>query len=291
MQTRKKTLHKIQPSDLIEHYSVNRFSLMTALLAVLNAHNSDVTDAVLARYFLKHFSELDSLSIQKTQEECFVSRSSIRRFCQSIGFENFSGLKAEAHEWELHRTAFTNYVNRPDFPAYVHHSLSEMSLEVNRLAELQNMDALVERIHDSREIYMLTSDYSSMAAREFQQEMVVMGRIVTLITDSFENSDKLQSATPQDILITSSATGNFAMAVNNLVHELDTYKVLVTLNRDKRFFGSYNTIFYLSEQQKLHPEVQYQQRSVYTRYSVNYFFDLLYSRYVCRFFKESSAPR
>lgn len=276
--------------DLIEHYSLNHFGLMTSLLAMMNSHGRDDADYVLARYFLQHFSELDKLNIYQVAQDCFVSRSSIRRFCQSIGYENFSGLKAEAQEWELHRTAFTNYVNRPNFPAYVHNSLNDMTLEINRLAELQNLDRLVGRIHDSREIFMLTSDYSSMAAREFQQEMIVMDRLVTLITDSDPSPEKLNAVTPDSILITSSATGNYAMAVNSVVRQLDTYKVLITLNRDKRFYGSYNDIFYLSEQQKLNADLQYKQRSVYTRYSINYFFDLLYSRYVRRYLNESATP-
>ena len=275
--------------DLIEHYSLNHFGLMTSLLAMMNTHGKDDVDYILARYFLQHFAELGKLNIYEVADACFVSRSSIRRFCQAIGYENFSGLKAEEHEWALHYTAFTNYVNRPNFPAYLHNALNDMSQEINRLAELQNLDSLVEHIHDSREIYMLTADCSSMAARELQQQMVVMGRLVTLITDSDPSAEKLNDVGPADILITTSATGNYAMAINNMVRQLDTYKVLITLNRDKRFYSSYDYIFYLSEKHKVNPELQYKQRNVYTRYSINYFSDLLYSRYVRRYLSEITA--
>ena len=76
------------------------FSLMTALLAVMNESEPKDPYYVLAQYFLYHFDQLRDLNIYDVADACYVSRSGIRRFCQSIGFDNFSDMKAEADEWQ-----------------------------------------------------------------------------------------------------------------------------------------------------------------------------------------------
>ena len=64
------------------------FSLMTALLAVMNESEPKDPYYVLAQYFLYHFDQLRDLNIYDVADACYVSRSGIRRFCQSIGFDN-----------------------------------------------------------------------------------------------------------------------------------------------------------------------------------------------------------
>ena len=85
------------------------FSLMTALLAVMNESEPKDPYYVLAQYFLYHFDQLRDLNIYDVADACYVSRSGIRRFCQSIGFDNFSDLKAEADEWKRQCNYFIGY--------------------------------------------------------------------------------------------------------------------------------------------------------------------------------------
>lgn len=263
-----------------KQYSMAKFSLMTSLLAVLNENRKDDSYFLLAQYFLQHFHELDKLNIYDVAEECYISRSGIRRFCKSIGFDNFSELK-EADEWTRHREAFIGYANRADFREYLNRSIQEMMRDIDRMADLQSIDKLARRLHDSGDIVLLTSDYSSNAAREFQQEMVVMGKIVRILTDSYADPELLDNMHENDLLITSSATGNYAIAVDDMLRGLKPCKVLVTLNHSKRFYSNYHFIFYLSQKTQEHADISTGgHRSVYTKYGINYFFDLLYHRYV-----------
>lgn len=87
--------HIINPDDLAEEVrsSIRHFNLMSSLLSVLNTTEYDATNSVLARYFLEHFDQLDQLNVYDVADACYTSRSGIRRFCQSIGLDNFSDLK------------------------------------------------------------------------------------------------------------------------------------------------------------------------------------------------------
>ena len=269
-----------------ERYSMVRFSLMTSLLAVLNENSREDAYFILAKHFLQHFDELDKLNIYDVSEECFVSRSGIRRFCKSIGYDNFSDMKSAAAEWKRHQVAFIGYANYPEFREHLNVSMNEMMRDINRMADQRSMDKLVELIHKSNDIVLLTSEYSSMAAREFQQEMVVMGKIIRLFTDSNAAPELLKNMDEGDLLITSSATGNYAIAVDEMLRGLKPYKLLITLNRSKRFYSSYDYILYLTEKTRISDNITEGQRSVYTKYGVNYFFDLLYSSYVHKYLHE-----
>ena len=69
------------------------------------------------------------------------------------------------------------------------------------------MDKLAESIHASRHVVLFTSDFSGMAARSFQQSMVVMGKLVQIVSDAHYMLEYLEELTSDDLLITVSATG------------------------------------------------------------------------------------
>ena len=121
------------------------FSLMTALLAVMNESEPKDPYYVLAQYFLYHFDQLRDLNIYDVADACYVSRSGIRRFCQSIGFDNFSDMKAEADEWQRQCNYFIGYSVRPNYKEYLSSTIEGMMAEINRLATPAVMDKLAER--------------------------------------------------------------------------------------------------------------------------------------------------
>lgn len=259
------------------------FSLMTALLAIMNESEPGEPYYVLAQYFLYHFDQLKELNIYDVAEACYVSRSGIRRFCQSIGFDNFSDLKAASEEWKRHCNYFIGYSARPNYKEYLSRSVADMMQEINRLSTTAVLDKLAKRIHDSRNVVLFTSDFSGMTARGFQQSMVVMGKLVLIVTDAQDVPGYLKDLTPNDLLMTISATGNFATVMEPLVRETQAYKVLITVNHDRHFWSVYDGVIYLSEKDNGNA------RTVYSQYGTNYFFDILYSYYVQKYLKRSAT--
>ena len=183
-------------------FDIVRFSLMTTLLNVLNENSCESSSYALACYFLKHFYELDKLNIYDVADECFVSRSGVQRFCKSIGFDTFSGLKGSSPlEREIHKTSFIAYANRDDFRSFTRAAMDEMMREVEQMADRMDVDAFARSIHDSPNVALLTSEFSSMAPRDLQQELLVAGKLVSLVTDSHPDFALLRSLTLDDLLV------------------------------------------------------------------------------------------
>ena len=119
-----------------------------------------------------------------------------------------------------------------------------------------------------------------MAPRNLQQELMAIGKLVSLVTDSHTDFTLLRSLGEDELLIVCSATGNYAYAAEELIGELRLpCKALITLSRDPIFRESYDKVFYLSE------NADNCQRSVYTKYGMSYFFDLVYSTYLKMYYR------
>lgn len=263
-------------------FHLGRFSLITTLLNVLNENASDSSNFALASYFLRHFNELDRLNIYDVAEDCFVSRSGVQRFCKSIGFDTFSGLKSSSPtERIVHQNSFIAFAKRPDFPAYVRGAMQHMLADVQQMAERQDLPALARQIHDSRNVVFLTAEYSSMGPRDLQQAMIVAGRLTLVVTDSHPDYGLLDSLTEQDLIIVCSATGSYAYAVRAAIARQGAVrKILISFNRDPLFRQCFDQIYFLSG------EELDDQRSVYTKYGLSCFLDLLYHNYLRLYYGE-----
>lgn len=269
-----------------EHiHNIKRFSILTSLLSILNSNRDDDTYVALSRYFLEHLDKLDTLSIFDVAEECFVSRSSIQRFVKDIGFESFSAMKQYAEETRIHQRAFLTYAGDPEFGSHISSSMNQMMQDVSRLAETGELRELAQSIHESKNVVILIADNSSSAVKLFQDGMVAMGKLIRLLTNSTADNSLLESLKKEDLLITISVTGNYALAIHEGIRQITASRFLVTMNHSELFRSGYDRIFYLSEEPFICDRISHGMQNTYTHYGANYFFDLLYHEYVIRYRK------
>ena len=253
-------------TDKIQNkFSLSYFNLMTSLLAVLNSNEDDDTNLVLARYLLEHFHELKNLSIYDVAEECYVSRSSIQRFAKLIGYESFTAMKQNAPITRQHMDAFVQYACHPEFDQFLRISMDDMMQDINEMFLAQNLDVLVKRIHDSEQVVILAADLSSYPAKVLQQGLAAIGKLIRIVTDAYPDTALLQNLKPEDLVIVTSTTGNYAIA---------------TLNHSEKFESCYDSVIYLSHKFHSSDRITEGIQNVYTRYGVSYFFDLLFNLYI-----------
>ncbi len=261
-----------------EHaYSVRHFALMTSLLWAYNSSPVDSATGIIARYFLEHFTELKSLNIYDVARECYTSRSGIRRFAQQIGYDNFKDIKANAWESRRHYNNFVGYADHPDYRSYLTDQLQGMLDDMNHNVDEGRLDALATRIHGAERVAFLASDFSSMGIRQLQQQMLAVGKFVSIISDSAGDLQVLYDMVKDDLVVVTSSTGNYAIAAMNQLSSVAAYRVLVTLNHDASLAAKYDETFYLTGK-----DLGFD-HNVYSEYGVKYFYDLLYNRYVTLF--------
>ncbi len=257
---------------------INRLSLLNALFSVLNENESDDSNYVLANYFLEHYHELSELNIYDVSENCFVSRSSVRRFCQSIGYDNFVDLKTEFREYDDQYSYYIQHANRGNYREKLTNEINAMIQELDQRMNTGEVEKIADTIYKSRYVVFLTSDTSSSIMKEFQQSMIFHGKIIRLISNMYTNNDLIRTLDGRDILMTISATGTLAYAARDYISNCEAYKVLVTVNRDESFKKWYDKVYHLSAMDRTA-----EGRSVYGKYGISYMFDIIYSAYVRKY--------
>ncbi len=268
------------------YYAV-RFNPMTSFLTILNTNDESDTDFILAKYFLEHFREIPNLSIYKVAEDCYTSRSSVQRFLKSIGYDTFTRLKDYTSKVLEHSQSYITYADHTGFSDYLKNQIDTMMIDINNMADQQKLIHLAERIHDSETVFIVNAEDSSSAARIFQQQLLSMNKLVRLVTsNAHSNPDILNTLSEKDCMITCSASGNYALAINDDIADIKAYRALVTLNRTVLFEHNYDYIFYLSETLQPSNRTLLKLRNVYTRYGMAYFFDLLFHLYFVRYQQE-----
>ncbi|WP_303123884.1 MurR/RpiR family transcriptional regulator [Actinomyces sp.] len=265
-----------------DHFSLKHFSLLNALLGAFNVAEVGTPGYVLSKYLLEHFDDLPRLNVYEVAEECSISRSSIRRFCKAIGFETFTGVKAAAYEWQLHWRYFVDYANEPGFDAYLSTRIVRMLSDIRDVAASRGVHEFVEDLHRAREVVCLASDFSSMSVREFQQAMLYGGKLVHVLTEGSGDPAMLEAITSKDLIVVVSVTGNYAKAASKQLRTLRARTTVLTTNRSAELHPLFDRIIYLSSE-----DLQ-GRRSVYSKYGVSVFFDLVYSQYTRRYL--ASAP-
>ena len=257
-------------------HNIFKFNLLSSLLFVLNHNDKDDTDFIIAWYLITHLKKIKDISIYKIAEECYVSRSSIQRFIKNIGYESYTQLKENADEIVTHELGFIDYTDHAEYQQYLTHSITEMMGDVIKATESKRYQELIDIFMNSENIVILTAEDSSHACKVFQQQALTVHKMVRIVTSASNTLSILESMQPEDLLIVCSVTGNFALAINSQLREINARKCLVTMNTTSRFEGVYDLIYYMSSLYRLNAHNFVSNRNVYNYYGLNLFFDLFY---------------
>ena len=80
----------------------------------------------------------------------------------------------------------------------------------------------------------------------------------------------LQNLKPEDLVIVTSTTGNYAIATLSDLQSVHACKVLITLNHSEKFESCYDSVIYLSHKFHSSDRITEGIQNVYTRYGVSY---------------------
>lgn len=255
----------------------NKWGLLNSLISILNNAEEDAAAIVIAKYFLENFGNLDNVNIYEVAEQCYTTRAAIRRFCQSLGFDNFKALKEEAKAYLEEGYRYYSACEDPeDYPLYFANQLSLMAEDCNRNME-GNTENIAEQLHQSGQIVFLVSDIYTKHCSEFQKQMIVNGKMVRIVGQKFDDNQLLRSLGPGDLLFTVSIGGFFESVIRDLVSALPCRRILMTSRHRPEYRETYDEVLYLCSHDLG------RERSVYHIFAVEYCLNLISAAYQKRY--------
>ena len=253
-----------------------RLNLLKSLMAVLDLNDRDETSYALARYFLEHFDGLADLNIYDVMDECYASRSGVRRFCQSIGYDNFSEIKACASEWDLFRHYYLTYPRSEQEGQHdLRRDLSLLYQSIDRLVAAGAFDTLVDTLHACDQAVLFSAGPSAVQLSEVQSAMVTQHKLVQLVTESSPASGVIRALGPNDVLIAASTSGAFVERQVAQIRDSGAYKVYVTANDREDLASLFDEVILIGEGVTDDAAVH----RVFATYGICYTFDRLFSAY------------
>ena len=266
----------------MEPISLGNYGLLDRLLGIINRPQADV-DYAIAVYLATHLRDIQQITVYDLMDSSFASRSSIRRFCQRLGYSSFSALKRD-----FALVAFPSDLR--------HRDTASLSLERYRTELMQGMQAAIEEveylvsdedianladdIHWSDNVLLFAANDVSSNLSRFQQELLYTGKVVRFAVNATDSD--IFGATPEEaknaLLVCVSASGRFAHESLDVVEGLTCRKVLVTATVRGVFEGHYDQIVYLSER-----GMALDRLGIFAKYVTTYFFDLLSEDYLNRY--------
>ncbi len=253
---------------------LNRYGVLNSLISILNEGEEDSSDAVIAKYLLQNFNHLQNLNIYDMAYECFVSRATIRRFAQRLGFDNFKILK---NQFESFHDTYSFY-RAGIYDNTENNTISEQILKmVNECDSFftdEKIAGIVNDIKKANTIVFLTSDIYSRQSSEFQKAMILNDKMVRIISKKYENSELLHSLKSTDLLLVISVSGFFVNVILPYIKDNQAKTILLTTVHDLKYYDYFDEVWYLSKSAKTN------NRSVYTVFATQYCLEKIFDAYM-----------
>ncbi|MBQ7875263.1 MAG: MurR/RpiR family transcriptional regulator [Oscillospiraceae bacterium] len=140
--------------------------LLQRLMDRINCEYEDLSYSKCANYLVDNYNRLQDISLQELCDKNFVSKSTVRRFCQNMGYQNFSELKlskATEEKTAKEEMGILEYLKR--------------QVDVSEI----DIGKILGYLDDYSSVYILFPNELYFAAYEFQRQMSELNRIVYLV--------------------------------------------------------------------------------------------------------------
>jgi DNA-binding MurR/RpiR family transcriptional regulator len=247
---------------------INKYGLFNMLISTINMFDEDDSKVIIAKYLLKNINHIQDLNVYDVAAECFVSRASIRRFSQYLGFDNFLDLKRDSADYEYYKdlTYESNYSRE------LASNISKMTKECQVNIE-NDLDMISKNIKDCNQIIFLVSDIYSSRCQEFQKEMIMLGKMVRIVSHNFTENKVLKNVNENDLIIVISVTGGFAQQVNKFIQKLKCKKALISSVHHQELTEGYDLNLHLGGNGVP------RKKTIYHSFAVEYYLDIISNEY------------
>lgn len=253
--------------------SIQNMGLLNTLGAIINDGETN-SDYAFAKYVLNNVERIQEITVNEIVDNAFVSRSSIRRFCNKLGYSNFSEFKNKLNVLifpsNLHLRTFKNV---SDYRAELDSGLINMVQDINKAITDDIIEYLVELIHHHDDVIFLTANNTSSNLIKFQQELFYTGKVVRLL--NLNDQIRTEDSKEEPLIFVVSISGVFSDSVDEILQKMKGKKILVTANQTQAIVSSYDEVIYLSEK-----DIAQDKIGLLGKYGITYLFDLISQYYI-----------
>lgn len=264
--------------------SINNFGLLNTLYGMINNGEQD-NDYAVASFILQNIHRVQEISINEMMEESFTTRSAVRRFCQRIGYDNFSEFKQSVSQIIFpSNLTYRHFSTISEYRKSRYHDIQAMLNDINTIFTDEQVGELASLIQQHKQVILVCANNSSGDLIRFQQELLFANKIVYVVADIYTASNNLRTVDDETLILLVSTSGTFALEADHWIQTLPGYKILITGNTERRFKETYQKIYFISQK---HIENDYS--GIYGKYGMTYLFDLVAEYYLFHYMQKRKS--
>ncbi len=257
---------------------IKEFALMQKLIFCVNRFTLDRSFHELAYYLLLHYNEMEHIPLKQLMADCFASASTVRRFCQSIGYENYSALRqAKSRNREDQRQIVRcNRAKGRYQPRALHDGLSAMTYQIGRGLQTEQLQELARRFVQADCSILFAIRPYALFLEEFQCQMISLGKAVYIVEEVPPEGPPLRRPGSRINSVVVSPTGGILCALGEEVATLPGPKCALICQDYARtgdcaaLLSLYDLVLPLNVQTH---DIEYME--LYGKYGVAYLFEIL----------------
>lgn len=225
--------------------------LRGSLNAILNNEKKDSTYYRIAHYLAENVYHLKRISIQDISNHCFVSKSTVSRFCRDIGYEDYYELNHDMYQLvETHFNKFQRY-NQDSYgerQANYYKDLLNGIEHAKKYIRQEDVDYLASMLLRYHNIGILGSLHSHAVSEYFQHDLGLFSKVISAPLLPENQQDFIINSDQNTLIIVVSCKGNyFNQLINKIKLTDDCYPhcILITNNSKMKDSNLYEKIIYI----------------------------------------------
>lgn len=186
--------------------------LSLIIMIRLNSLKKD-NNYIIADYIIKHLNEMTNKSIKQLSEDCFVSTTSILKFCKLLGFNTYSEFKNKLLSTMKTRKMQLIEKNKGLDPDELLKHIASFSNHEFDIDILKNeIEQVIIQIKKYKSIYFYGATFPLALSTSFIEDMALLGIYVNTYQDNYETM-QIKEQTGVHVIITLS--GRYIEAKRN----------------------------------------------------------------------------
>ena len=230
----------------------NMDRILHMLMLVMNEQNENDTFHSLARNMIENIDKLASLSITEMAELCYVSPSTLSRFCRKLGYKNFNSFKNDLDVTYGFEIDYDNdYINL-NLPLEKRlHSFQSFTIDslknINSQLKTSSLQNLAKQIHNSNNVFFFGSVGYQFLALYLQERLGLFKKIIYVTLDHGNQKQQALTLTNQDLAVVVSPHGrsNIQTIILPTLYKNKVNSILITQNPNANYIDKYNSVVLL----------------------------------------------
>lgn len=161
-------------------------------LIIMLSQNSLEKDStyILCQYIINNISNMKDITITKLAEDCYISTTTVIKFCKLLGFNSFTTFKKNLVSGvqirKLQLIEKYEEITIDDYFKNLNHLVKD---HLDKKEFIETIDLCIQHIHNNKKIHIYGAIFPLALTLSFMEDMIIMGIPVELHQLNYHDDD------------------------------------------------------------------------------------------------------